>query len=677
MEGTSNGARAIALVGPAGTGKTSLAEALLFIAGAIPRLGAVDAGTSTGDASAESRARGGSTELNLLGFDWMGDHFALVDSPGSTGFAADASTALPMVDLAVVVVDPDPVRAPLVEPVLRRLESIHLPYALFVNKIDQARGSIDELLEALQPMAAPRLVARQRPIRDGERVAGYIDLALERAYQYEAGKPSQLIPLDETLKDDETAARFHMLEQLADHDDVLLEQLVSDEEPSLDTIFSDLSRETAAGLVSPVVFGSALNGFGVRRLLKMLRHDTPSASQTAARLGIEGGAASVFKVLHGNAIGRLALARVFGKPLTEGADLVRNGGQRVRAGSLFALQGSGTTKLNRAEPGDIVGIAKTEGLQAGEVIGVGQPIAAGAITIARPVANCALAIEVKDHKDEVRLSTALNRIVEEDGCLSWGQDDASGETLLHGINDEHLAVALDRLNRRYGVAVNTSRPSVGYKETIRKAVTQRGRHKKQSGGHGQFGDCVIEVRPLPRGEGFKFDDKITGGAIPKQWIPAVEMGARDAMQKGPLGFPVVDVAVTLIDGSFHTVDSSELAFRTAGRIAMSEALAAASPILLEPVSKVTVRTPGSASSKVNSAVASRRGQMLGINAQDGWSHWDVIEVMLPEAELHGLEAELRSMSQGLAGYEASFDHLSEITGKLADDIVKATTAAVR
>jgi elongation factor G len=675
MDGTAHGVRAVALVGPAGTGKTSLAEALIFAAGAVPRLGAVDAGNSIGDASPEARARGGSTQLNLMSFDWMGDRFTLIDAPGSTGFAADAAIALTTADLAVVVVDPDPARAPLVEPVLRRLEAIGLPFALFVNKIDQARGSIDELLAALQPMAATRLVARQSPIREGERVAGYIDLALERAYHYEAGKPSHQIPLDDELRQDESAARFHMLEQLADHDDVLLEQLVSDEEPSLDTIFKDLTRETAAGLVAPVLFGSALNGFGIRRLLKMLRHDTPTAGQTAARLGIDRGTAAIFKISHGSTIGRLALARVFGMPLTEGAELVREGGQRVRAGTLFALQGTATTKLGRAEPGDIVGIAKTEGVGAGELVGIGQPAAGAALSVEQPVTNCALAIEVKDHKDEVRLSTALNRIAEEDFCLDWGQDEASGETLLHGINDEHLAVALDRLSRRYGVGVTTRRPAVGYKETIRKPVTQRGRHKKQSGGHGQFGDVVIEIRPLARGEGFRFEDKITGGAIPRQWIPAVEMGARDAMQKGPLGFPVVDVAVTLVDGSFHSVDSSELAFRTAGRIAMSEALAAAAPILLEPVARVTVRTPGSASSKVNSAVASRRGQMLGINAQDGWSHWDVIEVLLPEAELHGLEAELRSMSQGMAGYEARFDHLAEVAAKLADGIVRTTAGA--
>ena len=226
-----------------------------------------------------------------------------------------------------------------------------------------------------------------------------------------------------------------------------------------------------------------------------------------------------------------------------------------------------------------------------------------------------------------------------------------------------------RLKRRYTVAVSVRQPAIAYRETIRKAAAQHGRHKKQSGGHGQFGDVVIEIRPLARGEGFLFEDRITGGAIPRQWIPAVEQGIRDAMLKGPLGAPVVDVAVALVDGSFHAVDSSELAFRTAGRIAMADALAAAAPYLLEPIAHVAVHTPGSATSRITSAVATRRGQMLGMTPQDGWSRWDRIEVMLPEAELHGLEAELRSLSQGMARYEARFDHLAEVTAKLADGIV--------
>lgn len=672
MDAIGRGTRVVALVGPAGAGKTSLAEALLFAAGAIPRLGAVKAGSSVGDASPEARTRGRSTELSLMRFNWMNDPFVLVDAPGSTGFAADAELALTVADLALVVIDPDPARASLVEPVLRHLEAIGLPHALFVNKIDQALGSIEDLLAALQPLSAAALVARQIPIRAGERVAGFVDLALERAYHYQPGQRSEQVPLAAHLKQDEAAARFHMLEQLADHDDTLLEQLLTDEVPSLDTIFGDLARETAAGLVVPVLFGSALNGFGIRRLLKMLRHDTPVAERTAARLGIDGAAAQVFKISHGSTVGRLALARVFGEPLAEGAELVDGDGQLMRAGTLFALQGAAAAKLRSADASDIVGIAKADTVRAGDRVGTAGRLPAVTPPGSRAAANCALTIAVKDHKDEVRLSAALNRLVEEDAGLRWGPDEETHEMLLRGLNDEHLAVALDRLQRRYGVAVTAHQPSVAYRETIRKAVTQHGRHKKQSGGHGQFGDVIIEVRPLERGQGFQFEDRISGGAIPKQWIPAVEQGVRDAMKNGPFGFPVVDVAVALVDGSYHSVDSSELAFRTAGRIAMADALGAAAPYLLEPIAHVTIHAPSSASSRITSSLASRRGQMLGTTPKDGWSRWFIIEALLPEAELHGLEAELRSLSQGMAHYEAHFDHLAEVTAKLAGAIVQRT-----
>ena len=387
MKEMGSGARAIALVGPASAGKTSLAEALLFAAGAIPRLGTVDGRTSIGDASPEARASGRSTELNLMRFDWMGDHYLLVDVPGSAGLDADAAIALAAADLALVVVDPDPARASLVEPMLRRLEALRMPHALFVNKIDQARGSIEDLLASLQPISAAALVARQIPILAGERVAGFVDLALERAYHYQPGQRSQQVPLAAHLREDETAARVHMLEQLADHDDALLEQLVSDEVPSLDTIFGDFAREMADGLVVPVLFGSALNGFGIRRLLKTLRHDTPPAAATAKRLGIEGVAVNVLESSHRSAAGRLALARVFGGPLTEGLELTSADGQTVRAGTLFKLQGATTTKLVRAEPGDIVAIAKAGAVQAGQIFGTAGRAPATAVAIERPVSN--------------------------------------------------------------------------------------------------------------------------------------------------------------------------------------------------------------------------------------------------------------------------------------------------
>jgi elongation factor G len=665
MPERSTGTRTIALVGPGGAGKTSLAEALLFAAGTIDRQGSVDSGTSVGDASPEARSRAGSTDLNLMHFDFLGDHFAIVDSPGSVGFAADGALAVAAADLAVVVVDPEADRAILAEPALRQLEALGVPHLIFVNKIDQARGSIRGLLEALQPMSSSPLVARQIPIRAGERVTGFVDLGLERAFRYVPGKASEQIDIPGDLAERERLDRFHMLEQLADHDDQLLEQLLLDETPDRATIFADLARETRENLVVPVLFGSALNGFGVRRLMKALRHDAPAPDAAATRLGAKTGCAFVFKISHGGTMGRLAYARVFGGTLTEGTELKSPSGT-VRVGTLFAVQGEKTTKLPKAGVGDIVAIAKADGVAAGQWLGESGKSPA----LDLPASNYALAITTQDRKDDVRLSTALHKLCEEDPSLSWEQDELLHETRLRGISDEHLKVTLAKLKRRYQVAVNARAPTIGFKESIRKPVTQRGRHKKQSGGHGQFGDVVIEVMPLPRGSGFQFDERIHGGSVPKQYIPAVEAGVKDAMDKGPLGFPVVDVAVTLVDGSYHSVDSSELAFRTAGRIGMTEALAAAAPHLLEPVHKVRVVTPGYATSRVTSAIASRRGQMLGMDSRDGWSRWEVVEALVPEAELQGLDAELRSISQGLATYEAEFDHLAELNGTLAEKVVR-------
>jgi elongation factor G len=661
------GTRTIALVGPGGAGKTSLAEALLFAAGASGRQGSVADGSSVGDASPEARARGGSTELNLMNFDYMGDRYALIDCPGSVGFAADGALGIAAADLALVVVDPDPNRALLAEPTLRQLEALGIPHMIFVNKIDQARGSIQSLLEALQPMSASPLIARWIPIREAEKITGFVDIALERAYYYRAGQPSEQKEIPADLADREVLERTHMLEQLADHDDALLEQLLMDEVPDRETVFADLAKETGAGQIVPVLFGAAVGGAGIRRLMKTLRHEAPDPSAAAARLGASGNAAFLFKVSHGGAMGRLSYARVFGGALKEGAELTSSGGEEVRVGTLFAMQGEKTTKLPEARAGDVVAVAKLDGVHAGEWLANGKAPAAPAVN--EPVRNFALAIVTKDHKDDVRLSTALHKLTEEDRALTWEQDETMHETRLKGVNDEHLRVTLDRLKRRYGVAIDSRAPAIGYKESIRKTVTQRGRHKKQSGGHGQFGDCVIEVGPLPRGEGFKFNDKISGGVVPKQWIPAVEDGVRDALVKGPLGFPVVDVSVTLVDGSYHSVDSSELAFRTAGRIGMSEALGQAAAHLLEPVMKVTVLAPGTATSKVTSAIASRRGQMLGMGPREGWSRWDQVDALIPEAEMQGFDAELRSLSQGLATYEAQFDHLAELNGKLAEDVV--------
>src|SRR4051812_5289362 len=663
----SKGTRVIALVGPAGAGKTSLAEAMLFAAGATDRLGSTANGSSTGDSSPEARQRGGSTELNLYNFEYLGDSFAILDCPGSIGFAADGARALAIADVAIVVVDPDPARAPLAAPALRALDELGIPHLIFVNRIDQAHGRVRDLLSALEPMSVSPMIARQIPIWDGEKVSGFVDLALERAFKYRAGRESERIEIPAELQDREIEARTHMLEQLADHDDELLEQLLMDETPAPQKVFHDLARETGESLGVSVLFGSAVSSWGVRRLLKALRHEAPAGDATASRLGVTDPALYVFKVLHGS-IGRLALARALGGSIREGSDLQLEGGDHSRVGSLFKVQGEKTQKIGEAHAGDVVAVAKIDTVKAGHWLGSGK--LPPPVEVEYPARNCAIAIEPSDRKDDVKLSGALQRLLEEDGGLIVEHDDANHEIRLRGVNEEHLNTVTARLRRRYGVEVKSHAPTVGYRESIRKPVTQKGRHKKQSGGHGQFGDVIIEVKPLPRGSGFHFEERIHGGSVPKQWIPAVEEGVREAMVKGPLGFQVVDCSVTLVDGSYHSVDSSELAFRLAGRIAMQDALTSAHPHLLEPMHKLTVVCPSSAASRITSAVAGRRGQMLGMAPRDGWTGWDRIDALIPEAELSGLEAELRSQSQGLATYEAQFDHLAELNGPLADKVIQ-------
>ncbi|HEY8591300.1 MAG TPA: elongation factor G [Sphingomicrobium sp.] len=664
--GEAKGTRVIALVGPAGAGKTSLAEAMLFAAGAADRLGSTANGSSIGDFSPESRQRGGSTELNLYHFDYLGESFAILDCPGSVGFAADGARALAVADVAIVVVDPDPARAPLAAPALRALDELGIPHLVFVNRIDQAHGRIHDLLTALQPMSVSPLIARQIPIWDGEKVGGFIDLALEYAFKYRPGQESERIDIPADLKDDEVRERTHMLEQLADHDDELLEQLLMDEQPLREKVLQDLARETGESLGVSVLFGSANSSWGVRRLLKAMRHEAPSPERAASRLSVASPSMYVFKVVHGS-IGRLAMARVLGGSISEGTDLKTVEGH-ARAGSLFKVQGEKTSKMAAARSGDVVAVAKVDNVTAGQWLSTGElpPL----VEVEYPARNCAFAIEPADRKDDVKLSGALHRLSEEDGALIVEHDEANHEIRLRGINDEHLNTVIARLKRRFGVEVKSHPPAIGYRESIRRSVTQKGRHKKQSGGHGQFGDVIIEVKPLPRGSGFIFEERIHGGSVPKQWIPAVEDGVREAMAKGPLGFEVVDCHVALVDGSYHSVDSSELAFRLAGRIAMQEALAAAQPHLLEPMHKLTVVCPSSATSRITSAVAGRRGQMLGMAPRDGWTGWDRVEALIPEAELSGLEAELRSQSQGLATYEAEFDHLAELNGPLAEKVVQ-------
>lgn len=662
-------ARAIALVGAAGAGKTTLMEAMLFAAGAIPRQGEVGS-ASIGDSSPEARARGQSIEFNVAGFEFMGDRYAVIDCPGSPEFSGAEDYVLPAVDLAIIVADPNPARAALLQPIFKELEQRGVPHAVFVNKIDQARGTLDELMAAMAPASGNRLVARQIPLVDKEHVTGFVDLALERAFVYRPGQGSERIELSGDLAVLEADARFHMLEQLADFDDELMEQLLADLNPGNDAVFADLVADLAQGLITPVFFGSAQNGFGVRRLLKALRHETPDVSAAAARMGLDGPSAYVFKTSYAGQAGKIAFARIMQGELADGQELTLGGGEKTRAGGIVSFTSPSGRKTEKALAGEVVSVGKLEAVAAGQVLSMDGKARSCSAPACRPVTLFSMSIAAKDRKDDVRLSAALAKLAEEDLALSVAQDPETQETLIAGRGEAHVQVTLERLRRRFGVEASVSPPKVSYRESLRKAVTQRGRHKKQTGGHGQFGDVVLEIRPRARGEGFAFSQKITGGVVPKQWIPSVEQGVRDAMERGALGFPVTDVEVVLVDGSYHSVDSSEMSFRAAGRLAMSEGLKAAAPYLLEPVERLVIHAPQTSTSKITQAVSARRGQILGFSPREGWSGWDEIEVCLPRAERQDLIVELRGLTQGLGEFTAEFDHMAELPGRLADQIAK-------
>ncbi len=668
----SDAVRVVALVGPTSAGKTTLMEAMLLASGAVERRSNGSLSQVIGDASPEARSFGHSVELGFARFEFLGDRYTVIDCPGAIDFAADSDFALAAVDLAIVVADPDPAKALLLQPTLKALEALGVPRAVFVNKVDQARGPLSELMAALGAVSSIPVVARQLPITHGGHVTGFIDLALERAFEYREGQPSRRIELPPAMADAQPDARFQMLEKLADFDDALLEQLLSDEAPDTDTVFGDLVRELNEGLIMPVFFGAAAQGFGVRRLLKALRHEILPVEAAQMRLGASGPCAYVLKCAYGGQAGMLAYARALGGRIASGADVTMPSGERSRVGGLFLVQGPTQTKVPAVENGEVAAIGKLEHVRAGQVLSLDGRAAEPALDLHDRAPVHWIAIAAQSRNDDVKMSEALSKLIEEDPSLRLIRDVETGETVLGGQGDGHLRLALTRLKSRFGLEVATAAPSTPYKETISNAVEQHARHKKQTGGHGQFADVTIEIQPLSRGEGFSFTSRITGGVVPKQWIPAVEQGVQDAMAKGPLGFPVTDVAVALTDGAFHSVDSSEMAFRLAGRLAMDEALRRAGACLLEPVEKVTIDLPSPCTSGAISALSSRRGQVLGFGPRPEWNGWDRVEAYLPRAERYDLNGELRSLSQGLATFEHSFDHMSELTGRLKDGAAQRT-----
>jgi elongation factor G len=479
------------------------------------------------------------------------------------------------------------------------------------------------------------------------------------------------------LKELEKNARFAMLEKLADYDDKLMEELLSDIEPPKDRVFADLTRELSEGLVTPVFFGSSENGNGIFRLLKALRHEAPDVTATAKRLGLAAGSGAtvqVLKTFHTAHGGKLSLSRVLAGSLNDGSTLYGGAGQDSRIAGIFTLMGPNPTKVAKAEAGDTVALGRLDSIATGETASTAKGAAKQLVALEVSPGVYGMAISVSDRKDEVKLTSAVAKLMEEDPSLSLEHNAATHEMVLWGQGEMHLRVALERLQGKFGIQAGGKPRRIAYRETIRKPIQVRGRHKKQSGGHGQFGDVVVEIKPLRRGEGFAFTSSITGGVVPKQYIPAVEAGVRDWMVHGPLGFAVVDFAVNLSDGSYHDVDSSEMAFKTAARIAMADGMPQCSPVLLEPIIAIEIHVPNDATSRVNQIVSGHRGQLLGFDARQGWPGWDTVQAHMPESEIGSLIIELRSATAGVGTFTFRHDHMSELTGRLADQVVATRKA---
>ncbi|MGF1601314.1 MAG: elongation factor G [Thermosynechococcaceae cyanobacterium] len=658
--------RNIAIVGPYSSGKTTLLESLLYVSGVMTRKGSIADKNTVGDAAAEARDRQMSTEVTAASLEHGGLFFNFLDCPGSIELLQETLNVLVGVDAAVVVCEPDPDRVLTLAPLFQTLDAWEIPHLVFINKMDRSHAEFNDVLAALKEVSSRPLVMHQYPIGNGETLTGFIDLISEQAYQYHPDAVADPIPFPAELKDQEQAAHAAMLEALADFDDHLLEELLEDIEPPQDEVLKDFRAELGADLIVPVFIGEADQDFGVRPLLDALVKEAPDSSEAAARRELHAAAerpvAQVLKTFLSPQGGKLSLVRVWQGQINDGMTL--NG---IRVGGIYHLMGQQQKSVHQAQAGDIVALSRMDEIQTGATLTVAKPMALPTAMTLEPVFS--LAIKPENRKDEVKLSGAIAKLIEEDPGLSGEHRESTHEIILWGQGDIHLQIAKDRLGRKFNLPVKTHTPHVPYKESIRKAAHSHGRYKHQTGGHGQFGDVHLDIQPQARGEGFRFQETIVGGSVPRQYIPGVETGVREFLQQGTLGFPVVDIAVTLTDGSYHAVDSSEQAFKQAARIAMQTGLPNCEPVLLEPIERVTVSAPASFTSKVLGLMTNHRGQILGYEPKADWNGWDEISAYLPMAEMQRLIIELRSLTQGVGFFNWQDDHLEIVPDKVAEQVL--------
>jgi len=676
--------RNVALVGHRGSGKTSLHEALLFTAGAVSRLGRVTEGTTVSDADADEKARQMSISAALTSFEWQERKVNLLDTPGEPSFVADALGALRVCESAIFVVNAVMGVEVSTTRLWQRAAELDLARLIFVNMLDRERADFFRTLDGLKAAFGPHVVATEIPIGSEHEVSGVIDLVDMKAYAYDGdGRDNcREIPIPEELSDQAQEYREKLMDEVAENSDALMERYLEGEEISHDELVGALKDGTNHGALFPVTCGVATRNLATNRLLDAIVEDLPSPVKHGG-LAVAGMTldpeedgelyAYVFKTRADPFAGRINLFRVYQGVMRHDSQVLNTRAHaKERIGQLLGFRGRDTQHVDEFGPGDIGAVAKLKETRAGDWLAArDEPIEMPSIPLPAPV--MAFAIEPKTKGDEDKVFTALRRLQEEDPTIDLHRDDQTGEQIVAGLSQIHVEVVVARLRERFGAEVELHPPRVPYQETIRASARAHGRHKKQSGGRGQFGDCHIEIEPLAAGDGFEFVNAIKGGVIPGGFIPAVERGVREAMQRGAVaGYPVKDVRVRLYDGSYHSVDSSEMAFKTAGVLAMRQALEAASPVLLEPIMQVTIAVPEDAVGDVIGDLNSRRGRPLGMEPAGGMTE---VRAEVPMAEMLSYAPDLRAITGGQGEFTMELARYEEVPGHLVEKVVAQTRAA--
>ena len=675
--------RNVALVGHRGSGKTSLHEALLFQAGAVNRLGSVLDGTTVSDADSDEKSRQMSISAALSSFQWDGRKVNLLDTPGDPSFIADALGALRVCESAVFVVNGVMGVEVHTSRLWQRAAELDLARLIFVNMLDRERADFFRALDSLKAAFGPHVVATEIPIGAEHEISGLIDLVDMKGYRYEgtARENSTEIPIPDELRAQAEEYREKLMDEVAENSDALMERYLEGEEISHEEIVAALKDGTNHGAIFPVTCGVATRNLGTNRLLDAIVEDLPSpvkhGGPTIGELTLEPVEdkelfAYVFKTRADPFAGRINLFRVYQGVLKQDSQVLNaRAHAKERIGQLLSFEGGQTGHLTEFGPGDIGAVAKLKETRAGDWLASrDEPIQMPSIKLPAPV--MAFAVAPKSKGDEDKVFTALRRLQEEDPTIDLHRDQQTGEQIVAGLSQVHVEVIVERLRSRIGAEVSLKPPRVPYQETIRKAAKAHGRHKKQTGGRGQFGDCHIEIAPRQAGEGFEFVNAIKGGVIPTGFIPAVEKGVIEALDHGVVaGYPVKDVSVRLYDGSYHTVDSSEMAFKIAGLQAMKQALEEAGPVLLEPIMLVTVSAPEDVVGDVIGDLNARRGRPLGMDSAGGMSE---VKAEVPMAEMLAYAPDLRSITGGRGEFTMEFARYEEVPGHLAGKVVEEARA---